>query len=136
MKSDMKIENFKITGDFIIEGGAKSKFKANSEAIRTLKMIEKENRPATPEEQVILSRYVGWGGLSAAFDSKMNNGLRNIQSSKISLLTKNTMPHVLQFLIPFILPRSLLNQYIRLLKIWVFTVVLFSILLQAQEISW
>ena len=70
MKSDMKIENFKITGDFIIEGGAKSKFKANSEAIRTLKMIEKENRPATPEEQVILSRYVGWGGLSAAFDSK------------------------------------------------------------------
>ncbi len=33
-------------------------------------MIEKENRPATPEEQVILSRYVGWGGLSAAFDSK------------------------------------------------------------------
>lgn len=70
MKSDTKIENFKITGDFIIEGGAKSKFKANSEAIRTLKMIEKENRPATPEEQVILSRYVGWGGLSAAFDSK------------------------------------------------------------------
>ena len=70
MKSDMKIENFKITGDFIFEGGAKSKFKANSEAIRTLKMIEKENRPATPEEQVILSRYVGWGGLSAAFDSK------------------------------------------------------------------
>lgn len=70
MKSDMKIENFKITGDFIIEGGAKSKFKANSKAIRTLKMIEKENRPATPEEQVILSRYVGWGGLSAAFDSK------------------------------------------------------------------
>lgn len=67
MKSDTKIENFKITGDFIIEGGAKSKFKANSEAIRTLKMIEKENRPATPEEQVILSRYVGWGGLSAAF---------------------------------------------------------------------
>ena len=67
MKSDMKIENFKITGDFIIEGGAKSKFKANSEAIRTLKMIEKENRPATPEEQVILSRYVGWGGLSAGF---------------------------------------------------------------------
>lgn len=70
MKSDMKIENFKITGDFIIEGGAKSKFKANSEAIRMLKMIETENRPATPEEQVILSRYVGWGGLSAAFDSK------------------------------------------------------------------
>ena len=62
--------NFTITDNSIIEGGAKSKFKANITAIETLKMIEKENRPATFEEQVILSKYVGWGGLSAAFDSK------------------------------------------------------------------
>lgn len=60
--------NFRITDDHLGEGGAKTKFKNNVAAIRTLQEIEFDNRLATPEEQEILSRYVGWGGLSQAFD--------------------------------------------------------------------
>ncbi|MCR5022314.1 MAG: N-6 DNA methylase, partial [Ruminococcus sp.] len=51
----------------IVQGGAKSKFKANIEAIKTLQKIEAENRYATPEEQSILAGYVGWGGIPQAF---------------------------------------------------------------------
>ena len=61
-------ENFRITDDHLGEGGAKTKFVGNLTAIRTLKQIEAESRPATPQEQEILSRYVGWGGLADAFD--------------------------------------------------------------------
>lgn len=61
-------ENFRITDDHLGEGGAKAKYQANVEAISTLKIIEAEHRPATHEEQEILSRYVGWGGLPQAFD--------------------------------------------------------------------
>lgn len=50
--------------------GAKTKFRNNIEAIRFLKRIEKERRPATPEEQIVLARYVGWGGLANAFSDK------------------------------------------------------------------
>lgn len=53
-------------------GGAKSKYKQNIEAIKTLKVIEKENRSATPDEQIILTRYNGWGGLANEFDSHNN----------------------------------------------------------------
>ena len=60
--------NFRITDDHLGEGSAKTKFKNNVAAIRTLKEIEFDDRLATPEEQVILSRYVGWGGLPQAFD--------------------------------------------------------------------
>ncbi len=62
------VENFRITYDHLGEGGPKAKFRANMEAINTLKQIEFESRSATPEEQEILSRYVGWGGLPEAFD--------------------------------------------------------------------
>ena len=63
-------QNYRITNDDLGVGGAKTKFKNNVEAIRTLKKIESEDRLATPEEQEILSRYVGWGGISQAFDEK------------------------------------------------------------------
>ena len=62
-------ENFRITDDHLGEGGPKEKFRANLDAIRTLKAIEAEGRGATAEEQEVLSRYVGWGGLPDAFDS-------------------------------------------------------------------
>lgn len=55
-------------GRSCLQGGAKAKFTANIAAIRTLKTIESENRLATPEEQAVLAKYVGWGGLSQAFD--------------------------------------------------------------------
>lgn len=51
----------------VVTGGAKSKFKANVEAIQVLQKIEAENRYATPEEQSIMAKYVGWGGISQAF---------------------------------------------------------------------
>ena len=60
--------NYQITDDDLGIGGAKTKFHNNVEAIRTLKAIESEDRLATPEEQEILSRYVGWGGMPQAFD--------------------------------------------------------------------
>ena len=61
-------ENFRITDDHLGEGGPKAKFQANVEAIKLLKHLEETTWQATPEQQKILSRYVGWGGLADAFD--------------------------------------------------------------------
>lgn len=63
-----KGENFTITDDALGEGGAKAKFRANVVAIKTLKTLEREKRPATAEEKETLSKYVGWGALAKAFD--------------------------------------------------------------------
>ena len=60
--------NYRITEDTLGVGGAKEKFRNNMAAINLLHELELENRLATPEEQEILSKYVGWGGLSMAFD--------------------------------------------------------------------
>ncbi len=60
--------NFRITDDHLGEGGAKQKYARNIEAICTLFKLEREHRGATPEEQQVLSQYVGWGGLADAFD--------------------------------------------------------------------
>lgn len=61
-------ENFRITDDHLGEGGPKAKFQANIAAIKLLKYLEETTEQATPEQQKILSRYVGWGGLADAFD--------------------------------------------------------------------
>ena len=61
-------KNYRITDDALGVGGAKEKFKRNMAAIHLLHDLQIENRLATPEEQETLSRYVGWGGLSMAFD--------------------------------------------------------------------
>ena len=63
-----KGDNFTITDDNLGDGGAKTKFRANIEAIKTLKTLEAEKRPATAEEKETLSKYVGWGALAKAFD--------------------------------------------------------------------
>ena len=65
-----KAQNFRITDEHLGEGSAKTKFGYNIAAIRTLKQIEAEGRQARPDEQEILSRYVGWGGISQAFDEE------------------------------------------------------------------
>lgn len=65
--------NFRITDDHLGEGGAKQKYARNIEAIRTLFKLEQEHRDATAEEQQVLSRYVGWGGLADAFDPGKNS---------------------------------------------------------------
>ena len=62
--------NFHITDDDLGAGGPKAKFKANMEAIRLLKELEQGQRLATPEEQEVLSRYVGWGGIPQAFEER------------------------------------------------------------------
>src|SRR5690606_19159879 len=60
--------NYRITDDELGHGGAKTKFKWNMEAIRLLNKLEQEQRQATADEQAILARYVGWGGIPQAFD--------------------------------------------------------------------
>ena len=66
--SDISAENYVISDMELGVGTAKEKFQRNVEAIRTLETIESEKRPATNEEQEVLSKYVGWGGLADAFD--------------------------------------------------------------------
>ena len=72
-------ENFRITDDHLGEGGAKAKFRMNMEAINLLKELEFDGRQATPDEQAILSRYVGWGGLADAFDESKSNWANEFQ---------------------------------------------------------
>ena len=64
----VEAQNFRITDDALGVGGAKAKFRMNMDAIHLLQTLEAKNRQATPEEQAVLSRYVGWGGLADAFD--------------------------------------------------------------------
>ena len=61
-------QNFRITDDHLGEGGPKAKFQANINAIQLLKELEATGQQASPEQQQVLSRYVGWGGLPDAFD--------------------------------------------------------------------
>lgn len=86
-KTDIKTqkpENYKISADVLGEGSPRQKFKANVLAIQTLQEIEKEKRMATPNEQAILSRYVGWGGLPEVFD--LNNIHWKLEYQELKLL--------------------------------------------------
>ena len=69
-KDDLRrnAKNFHITDDHLGEGGPKAKYQANVAAIKLLKHLEETTGQATPEQQAVLSRYVGWGGLADAFD--------------------------------------------------------------------
>ncbi|WP_437126218.1 YodL domain-containing protein [Lacrimispora amygdalina] len=82
----VEAKNFHITDDDLGKGSAKEKFSGNIRAITTLKQIEDEHRTATPEEQQILSQYVGWGGLADAFDESKSNWSAEYQELK-SVLT-------------------------------------------------
>lgn len=78
--------NFRITDDDLGAGGPKTKYKANVEAIRVLQTLDAEQRQATAEEQEILSRYVGWGGIPQAFDENNAEWLKEYAELQ-SLLT-------------------------------------------------
>ena len=80
------VHNFRITDDHLGEGGAKTKYAFNIAAIQTLKQIEAEERQATPQEQEILSGYVGWGGIPQAYDGNNAQWSEEYQQLK-SLLT-------------------------------------------------
>ena len=79
-------EHFHITNENLAGGGAKTKFRANVDAIRALKTIESGNRAATPEERAIIAQYSGWGGLAEAFDDRKENWSKEYAELK-SLLT-------------------------------------------------
>ena len=79
--------NFRYSEDMeLYPSGAKSKYKANVEAIKLLKSIEADHRVITPEEQAVLARYVGWGGLSNVFNAKSDEWAKEYQELK-TLLT-------------------------------------------------
>lgn len=83
-----KSENFHINDTHLGEGNKREKFQRNIAAIVTLQTIECENRPATKEEQEILSQYVGWGGLSQAFDANNSSWSKEYQELK-DILSKD-----------------------------------------------
>lgn len=83
---DKIAQNFHITDDDLGVGGPKAKFAANIAAIETLQRLERQKRNATPEEQDTLSRYVGWGGISEAFDERNEKWAKEYEQLK-SLLT-------------------------------------------------
>ena len=72
--------NYRITDDALGAAPPSQRYANNVAAIRLLKQVEAENRPATPEEQEVLAKYVGWGGLADCFDPRHNNyeGLRSL----------------------------------------------------------
>ena len=84
--SRQNAQNFHITDEHLGEGGQKAKFQANVKAIQLLKELESTNQQANPEQQEILSRYVGWGGLPEAFDPSRENWSREYDQLK-ELLT-------------------------------------------------
>ncbi len=74
--------NFRITDSHLGEGSVKDKYNMNMRAIATLKQTESEKRPATPAEQEILSRYVGWGGIPDVFDQSKSDWAKEYQELK------------------------------------------------------
>ena len=88
VEAPVEKHDFTITDEHLGEGGQKAKFSANIAAIRTLKAIESENRLATPEEQTVLSKYVGWGGLSQAFDEN-NSSWSSEHKELVETLTED-----------------------------------------------
>ena len=80
-----KADNFHIMDEHLGEGTPKEKFRANMEAIYLLKQLENENRQAMPDEQEVLSHYVGWGGLSDAFDETKREWIMQYQELKAAL---------------------------------------------------
>ena len=80
--SHRNAQNFRITDDDLGAGGAKAKFQANLNAIQLLKHLEAEGLQASPEQQQVLSRYVGWGGLPDAFDASKPSWASEYQALK------------------------------------------------------
>ena len=77
--------NFRITDDHLGEGGAKARFRANMEAIKLLKYLESNGFQATPEQQEVLSRYAGWGGIPDAFDESKGDWAKEYAELKAAL---------------------------------------------------
>ncbi|BCN29510.1 helicase-related protein [Anaeromicropila herbilytica] len=79
---DEKIDYQYEENHHLYDGGIKTKYQNNIAAIQLLKYLDKENRPATKEEQIILAKYVGWGGMAGAFDENSNTWSNEYQELK------------------------------------------------------
>ena len=84
-------ENFRIIDDKLGVGSQREKFRRNMDAINTLQAIELEGRAATLEEQEILSRYVGWGGLPQVFDENNSDWANEFLELQAALNPQNTI---------------------------------------------
>ena len=103
--------NFRFSTDYdLYPGGAKSKYKNNILAIKTLKQIEAEQRTATSEEQITLARYVGWGGLANAFSDKAAGWESEYQELK-ALLTEEEYKAAMRSTITAYYPEPELIRY-------------------------
>ena len=87
VKAKKQNENFRFEVSELPKGGQKTRYQWNVEAIRLMKQIEFENRAATPDEQKILARYVGWGGIPQAFDERNESWKKEYEELK-SLLSE------------------------------------------------
>ena len=87
IKAKKQNENFRFEVSELPKGGQKTRYQWNVEAIRLMKQIEFENRAATPDEQKILARYVGWGGIPQAFDERNESWKKEYEELK-SLLSE------------------------------------------------
>ena len=87
IKAKKQSENFRFEFSELPKGGQKTRYQWNVEAIRLMKQIEFENRAATPDEQKILARYVGWGGIPQAFDERNESWKKEYEELK-SLLSE------------------------------------------------
>ncbi len=85
-------ENYRINSFHLGEGSPKQKFRANMDAIYTLKTLENQHRDATPEEQETLANYVGWGGLADAFDAEKTTTASTAFTSAKAVLNRNSVP--------------------------------------------
>ena len=85
--------NFRITDDDLGAGGPKTKYKANVEAIRVLQTLDAEQRQATAEEQEMLSRYVGWGGIPQAFDENNAEWSKEYLANRADLVGAIRLPN-------------------------------------------
>ena len=81
-------QNFHITDEHLGEGGTKAKFRMNMDSIHLLKQLEADGRQATPDEQAVLAKYVGWGGLADAFDESKSNWSAEFQELRSALTTE------------------------------------------------
>lgn len=87
LKNRQRKGNFHFEEEELPKGGQKTRYQWNVEAIRLLKQIEYEDRTATPEEQKVLARYVGWGGIAQAFDERNNDWQKEYADLKELLST-------------------------------------------------
>lgn len=87
LRNRQQKENFHFEDEELPKGGQKTRYQWNVEAIRLLKQIEQEDRTATPEEQKVLARYVGWGGIAQAFDERNNDWQKEYAELKELLST-------------------------------------------------